>query len=161
MPGSSSGNVSYSAASEITESSTVSGTAYKSETADQNALSVSGDIDVTATDITVTKSGDSSGGDNANFYGTNAAVIAKDGATLTIKNANITTNASGANGVFSYGGNGGQNGASGDGTTVVISDSTITTTGSGSGGIMTTGGGVTKASNLTVTTSGQSSAAIR
>ena len=161
MPGSSSGNVSYSAASEITESSTVSGTAYKSETADQNALSVSGDIDVTATGITVTKSGDSSGGDNANFYGTNAAVIAKDGATLTIKNANITTNASGANGVFSYGGNGGQNGASGDGTTVVISDSTITTTGSGSGGIMTTGGGVTKASNLTVTTSGQSSAAIR
>lgn len=161
MPGSSSGNVSYSAASEITESSTVNGKTYKSETAEQNALSVSGDIDVTATDITVTKSGDSSGGDNANFYGTNAAVIAKDGATLTIKNANITTNASGANGVFSYGGNGGQNGAAGDGTTVVISDSTITTTGSGSGGIMTTGGGVTKASNLTVTTSGQSSAAIR
>ena len=161
MPGSSSGNVSYSAASEITESSTVNGKTYKSETADQNALSISGDIDVTATDITVTKTGDSSGGDNANFYGTNAAVIAKDGATLTIKNANITTNASGANGVFSYGGNGGQNGAAGDGTTVVISDSTITTTGSGSGGIMTTGGGVTKASNLTVTTSGQSSAAIR
>ncbi len=161
MPGSSSDSVSYSAVEEITESSTLNGETYKSETAEQNALSVSGDIDVTATDITVTKSGDSSGGDNANFYGTNAAVIAKDGATLTIKNANITTNASGANGVFSYGGNGGQNGASGDGTTVVISDSTITTTGSGSGGIMTTGGGVTKASNLTVTTSGQSSAAIR
>ncbi|MBR4762498.1 MAG: hypothetical protein IK086_07670, partial [Clostridia bacterium] len=62
---------------------------------------------------------------------------------------------------FCYGGNGGQNGASGDGTTVIISDTTITTTGDGSGGIMTTGGGVTKASNLTVTTSGQSSAAIR
>lgn len=160
-PGMSSGNVSYSAASEITETSTVSKKTYKSETADENALLVSGDIEVTASDITVNKTGDSSGGDNANFYGTNSAVIAKDGATLTIKNATITTDASGANGVFSYGGNGGQNGASGDGTTVIISDSTITTTGSGSGGIMTAGGGITKASNLTVTTSGQSSAAIR
>lgn len=160
-PGMSSGNVSYSAASEINESSTVSKKTYKSETADENALLVGGDIEVTAAGITVSKTGDSSGGDNANFYGTNSAVIAKDGATLTIKNANITTDASGANGVFSYGGNGGQNGASGDGTTVIISDSTITTTGSGSGGIMTTGGGITKASNLTVTTSGQSSAAIR
>ena len=63
--------------------------------------------------------------------------------------------------MFCYGGNGGQNGASGDGTTVIIKDSTITTTGSGSGGIMTTGGGITKAYNLTVTTGGQSSAPIR
>ncbi|MBO7407082.1 MAG: hypothetical protein J6V14_05570, partial [Clostridia bacterium] len=67
----------------------------------------------------------------------------------------------GANGVFCYGGNGGQNGAPGDGTKVVIRDTTIVTTGSGSGGIMTTGGGITEAYDLTVTTSGQSSAAIR
>ncbi|MBQ6235059.1 MAG: hypothetical protein IJK54_04015 [Clostridia bacterium] len=73
----------------------------------------------------------------------------------------IETAASGANGVFCYGGNGGRNGAAGDGTTVTISDTVITTTGSGSGGIMTTGGGKTVASNLTVTTSGQSSAPIR
>ncbi|MCR4896993.1 MAG: hypothetical protein K5891_09490 [Lachnospiraceae bacterium] len=91
----------------------------------------------------------------------NAAVLVKDGSTTTITGATITTDADGANGVFSYGGNGGQNGAAGDGTTVIISDSTITTTGDGSGGIMTTGGGITKASNLTVTTSGRSSAAIR
>ncbi len=160
-PGISSGNVNYSAASEISESSTVKDKTYKSETADENALLVGGDIEVAASNITINKTGDSSGGDNANFYGTNSAVIAKDGATLTMKNATITTNASGANGVFSYGGNGAQNGASGDGTTVIISDSTITTTGSGSGGIMTAGGGITKASNLKVTTSGQSSAAIR
>ena len=73
----------------------------------------------------------------------------------------ITSSASGANGVFCYGGNGGRNGASGDGTTLVIRDVTIVTTGSGSGGIMTTGGGTTYAYNLDVTTSGQSSAAIR
>ena len=67
----------------------------------------------------------------------------------------------GANGVFSYGGNGGRNGAEGDGTTVIIEDTKITTTGNGSGGIMTTGGGIMKAKNLTVNTSGRSSAPIR
>ena len=83
------------------------------------------------------------------------------GTTTTITGATITSDADGANGVFSYGGNGGRNGAAGDGTTVVISDSTITTTGNGSGGIMTTGGGVTYATKLTVETSGSSSAPIR
>ncbi|MBQ7659049.1 MAG: hypothetical protein IJS16_08680 [Butyrivibrio sp.] len=73
----------------------------------------------------------------------------------------VTSDADGANGVFSYGGNGGQNGATGDGTKVIISDTKITTTGDGSGGIMTTGSGITEAYNLTVETSGRSSAAIR
>ena len=83
------------------------------------------------------------------------------GSTTTITSGMVTSDASGANGVFCYGGNGASNGAGGDGTTVIISDTTITTTGNGSGGIMTTGGGVTYASNLTVTTSGGSSAPIR
>ena len=117
--------------------------------------------EVTITDPTVTKSGDSDGGDNCNFYGLNAAVLIKDGSTTTITGGTVTSDADGANGIFSYGGNGGQNGADGDGTTVIIRDTTITTTGNGSGGIMTTGGGVTKAYDLNVTTSGQSSAAIR
>ncbi len=85
----------------------------------------------------------------------------KDGSTATITGGTITSDADGANGVFSYGGNGGQNGASGDGTTVIIRDTSIMTTGNASGGIMTTGGGVTCAYDLDVTTSGQSSAAIR
>ncbi len=88
-------------------------------------------------------------------------MLAKDGANVTITGGTVSSSASGANGVFSYGGNGGNNGAAGDGTTVTISDTVITTTGNGSGGIMTTGGGITYANNLTVTTSGQSSAAIR
>ncbi|MBQ3704944.1 MAG: hypothetical protein II888_00670 [Clostridia bacterium] len=91
----------------------------------------------------------------------NAGLLVMGGSTATISGGTVETSASGANGVFSYGGNGGQNGASGDGTTVIISDTVITTTGDGSGGIMTTGGGITYASNLTVTTSGRSSAAIR
>ncbi len=157
----SSGDVSYSGATEITTADTQSGQSYDSTTVDESALLIRTSDAVTITNLTVTKTGDSDGGDNCNFYGLNAAVLVKDGSTTTITGGTITSDADGANGVFSYGGNGGQNGAAGDGTTVIISDTVITTTGDGSGGIMTTGGGVTKASNLTVTTSGRSSAAIR
>ena len=160
-PGGGSADFEYVGATEITEAAEVSGEAYASETEDESALIVNTDDDVTLTDITISKTGDSKGGDNCNFYGLNAALLAMGGSTVTITGANITSDADGANGVFSYGGNGGRNGAAGDGTTVVISDSSIVTTGDGSGGIMTTGGGVTYASNLTVETSGRSSAAIR
>ena len=159
--GSSSADIDYQGATTVTSSDSQDGKTYASTTADESALLISTSEDVTIANATVTKTGDSDGGDNCNFYGLNAAVLVKDGSTTTITGANITSDADGANGVFSYGGNGGKNGAEGDGTTVIISDSTITTTGDGSGGIMTTGGGVTKASNLTVETSGRSSAAIR
>lgn len=161
-PGSSSSSdLTYTAAVEITSAETQADQTYASSTADESALIISTDAEVTVTNPTVTKTGDSDGGDNCNFYGLNAAVLAKDGAKVTITGGTVTSDASGANGVFSYGGNGGQNGAEGDGTTVYITDTVITTTGSGSGGIMTTGGGVTYATNLTVTTSGGSSAPIR
>ncbi len=159
--GSSSADLDYSGAVEISSGDTQEGQAYASTTADESALLISTSDDVTITNATVTKSGDSDGGDNCNFYGLNAAVLVKDGTTTTITGGTITSDASGANGAFCYGGNGGQNGAAGDGTTLIIRDTVIRTTGSGSGGIMTTGGGVTYAYDLDVTTSGQSSAAIR
>ena len=160
-PSQGSDSITYSGTVEISGSDSQSGQTYASTTTDVSALLISTSEAVTIENPTVTKSGSSNGGDNCNFYGLNAAVLVKDRSTTTITGGTITSDASGANGVFSYGGNGGKNGASGDGTTVIISDTVITTTGSGSGGIMTTGGGVTIASNLTVTTSGQSSAAIR
>jgi hypothetical protein len=154
-------NATYSSQKEITTDENITSGEYSSTSKDENAISVSGSINSTLSNITVTKTGDSDGGDNTSFYGTNSAIIAKDGANLTIKNVNITTNATGANGVFSYGGSATTNNSNSDGTTVNISDSTITTTKGNSGGIMTTGGGTTNAKNLTITTSGQSSAAIR
>ena len=160
-PGGSSADIDYSGSTEITSADAQSGQIYSSSTADQSALLISTSDEVNITNPTVTKSGDSDGGDNCNFYGLNAAVLAKDGANVTIDGGTITSDASGANGVFCYGGNGGQNGASGDGTTLTIRNTKITTTGSGSGGIMTTGGGITYAYDLDVTTSGQSSAPIR
>ncbi len=159
--GSSSADIDYTGAVEITSADTQSGQSYNSSTADESALLISTSDDVTITDPTVTKTGDSDGGDNCNFYGLNAAFLVKDGANVTITGGTVTSDADGANGVFCYGGNGGQNGASGDGTTLTIRNTVIKTTGDGSGGIMTTGGGITYAYDLDVDTSGQSSAAIR
>ena len=160
-PGGGTADFTYTAVTEITEAAEQAEQTYTSETADESALIINTADAVTITNPTVTKTGDSNGGDNCNFYGLNAGVLVMGGSTTTISGGIIETSASGANGVFSYGGNGGRNGAEGDGTTVNISDTIITTTGDGSGGIMTTGGGITNASNLTVTTSGRSSAAIR
>ncbi len=118
---------------------------------DENALRID-NATVTLDGITVDKSaGATSSTENGDFYGVNAALLATNGATVTIKNATVTSSAQNGNGVFSYG----------SGTTVNVSDSTITTTADNSGGIQTTGGGTTNASNLTVDTSGNSSAAIR
>lgn len=70
---------------------------------------------------------------------------------MTLANAQVHTDGSGANGVFAYGA----------GTGVSIADSTVRTERDNSGGILVTGGGMLNASNLTVETQGQSSAAIR
>ena len=95
-----------------------------------HAILASADIS-SYSNLGITKTGDSSGED-ADFYGTNAAVLA-------------------ANGVFSYG----------SGTTINVNDSVIITCSNNSGGIMTTGGGTMNAENLTIETSGGFSAAIR
>ena len=150
-----------SGATQITAAEILDGYAFTSTAADENAVLVNTADEVTISNSTVDKTGDSDGGDNCNFYGQNAAVLVEGGSTTTLTNLTVTSDAKGANGIFSYGGNGGHNGGEGDGTKVIIKDSIITTTGDGSGGTMTTGGGITNASNLTVTTNGQSSAAIR
>ena len=154
-------SVTYSASKEITTSGSIASGTFTSTNADENAISVTGDINTTLTGITVTKSGDSDGGDNTSFYGNNSAILAKDGATVNINDITVNTKANGANGIFSYGGSATTNNSTSDGTTININDSEITTTGNNSGGIMTTGGGIMNATNLTINTSGTSSAAIR
>lgn len=140
------------AATTIDTDGTYTAETYTSTGDDENALRVDG-AEVTLTNITVDKaSGATSNTEDGDFYGMNAALLATDGANVTITGAAVTSSAQNGNGVFSYG----------EGTVVNISDSTITTTADNSGGIQTTGGGTTtNAMNLTVKTSGNSSATIR
>ena len=116
----------------------------------EHAIEVDGET-AEYSNIKVTKTGDSDSGDEADFYGDNAAVFATNGATLTLHDIVVDTDGFHANAVFSYG----------NGTTVNISNAVITTSGNCSGGLMTTGGGTMNASNLTIHTTGNSSAAIR
>ena len=114
-----------------------------------HAIAVSGE-EASYTSVDVDKTGEADG-DEADFYGTNAAVYAEEGATLDLDDITVTTNGTHANAVFSYG----------EGTTVTIANSTIETTGNCSGGIMVTGGGTLEATDLSIHTTGNSSAAIR
>lgn len=148
MSGSQNAPESFDAANTLTKDSTVQAS-YTSSNDSENAVLVSGET-VTLNGTSISKTGSASG-DSADFYGTNAAVLANNGASLTLSDITVTTDGEHANGVFSNGSD----------TTVTISDSTITTTGNCSGGIMVTGGGTIKAEDLTITTSGRSSAAIR
>ena len=154
-------NITYTGVNEITTDTEITEGSYSSSKADENAILVSGNINASIENVEIEKTGDSDGGDNTSFYGMNSAILAKDGAQLTLDGLNITTDAQGANGVFSYGGSATTNNTSSDGTTITIRNSTITTNKDNSGGIMTTGGGTTNAYNLTITTNGVSSAAIR
>ena len=143
----SSTNVTHTGATEISEDKTSNEEKYDSTTSSQNALLVTGRTS-NISRATVTKTGDSSG-DDSDFYGTNAAVLVKEG-TLNFSDGKVTTNGSHANAVFAY--------AKG---VINISNSEIKTTSNNSGAIMVTGGGTLTANNVTAETDGNSSAPIR
>ncbi len=123
--------------------------AITNSTGGEHAIDVDGETE-SYENVIVKKSGDSDG-DESDFTGTNAAVYAQNGGSLTMKKSEINTSGKHANAVFAYG----------EKSLIEIADSTINTTENNSGGIMVTGGGSIKASNLTVSTKGGSSAAIR
>lgn len=147
---SSAADISYTAVNEYSEDTEVDGDSYSSTGTDENAILVDNGATATINNITVDRtSDDSTGGDNASFYGVGAALLTTDGTTY-VNNAAITTDAAGGAGIFSYG----------TGVTYVA-DSTITTQQDTSGGIHAAGGGTLYAWDLNVETNGGSAAAIR
>ncbi|MBQ6439702.1 MAG: hypothetical protein IJJ06_06100 [Mogibacterium sp.] len=137
------------AASYLTKEDITVGETISNDADGEHAIEVSAE-EAEYSSIGVTKTGNADG-DEADFYGENSAIFATEKGILTITDSLIETNGQHANAVFSYG----------EGTTVNISDSVIETQGNCSGGLMTTGGGKMNAENLTINTSGNSSAAIR
>lgn len=139
------------AATEIRTQGVYQDQTYTSSGKDENALRVTG-VPVTLTGVTIQKTGGaSSSTEGGDFYGMNAALLATDGAQVTIKDSRVSSSAKNGNGLFSYG----------KGTELDAENVTIDTTGDNSGGIQTTGGATTRAWNLNVHTTGNSAAAIR
>ncbi|MCR5294869.1 MAG: hypothetical protein K6E30_06800 [Lachnospiraceae bacterium] len=143
-------DITYTAVTSYDADASTDQETYTSTGTDENAVLVDNGASVTIKNAEVTRtSSDSTGGDNSSFYGVGAALLAKDG-TLYVTDTNITTDAAGGAGVFSYGD-----------SVVFISDSTIQTEQNTSGGIHVAGGGTLYAYDLNVTTNGGSAAAVR
>ncbi|WP_062527831.1 hypothetical protein [Demequina rhizosphaerae] len=123
----------------LSDGETVDGGTYASVDDDENAIRAEGAITAALAGVTVEKTGgDASSSDASSFYGLNAAVLALDGADLTIDGGTVTATAEGANGVFAYG------------ATITIVDTVIDVSGGNAGGIEVAGGGTLYATDLTV-----------
>ena len=138
------------AANNADDNAVLSNMSFSSENDDENALRADG-VTVSLADCTITKTGSSSNTENGDFYGMNAALLAENGAQVTVTGCEVSTSATNGNGIFSYG----------SGTVVNVSGTKIRTAERNSGGIQTTGGGKMNAEDLDVQTEGNSSAAIR
>lgn len=138
------------AANNADDDAVLSNMSFSSENDDENAIRADG-VTVSLADCTITKTGSSSNTENGDFYGMNAALLAENGAQVTVTGGEVTTSATNGNGIFSYG----------SGTVVNVSGTKIRTAERNSGGIQTTGGGKMNAEDLDVQTEGNSSAAIR
>ena len=92
-----------SSANTVSENGSYSGKTFVSTGDNENALRIDG-ATVDFDNITVDKSaGATSNAENGDFYGVNAAILATNGATVTIKNSTVTSATRNGNGVFSYG----------------------------------------------------------
>ena len=106
---------------------------------------------VTLDGVTVDKSaGAASNTEDGDFYGMNAALLAMNGATVTIKNATVPSSAQNGNGVFSYGGG-----------TTSASNLVVETSGNSSAAIRSDrGGGTVNVSGGAYTSNGYNSPAV-
>jgi len=121
---------------------------FSSTTADESAVKVTNSGELTMTNCTVTKSGNTSSGDNSSFYGLNAGILAYNG-KITISGGSINTTGIGANGVFAYGTG-----------SIDISDATIKCTAQLGHAVMCSGGGTMTVTNVDMSTAGTNSGAI-
>ncbi len=144
-----SGELNGSVAADGTEETSADTTVEATEK-DQNALLVHNGGSLTATNDTVTKSGDDTDGDNCNFYGLNSIALAVgENSLLTISDSTLSAKSTGSNAVFAT-----------DNATAYVSGTTIKTEADNSRGLDATYGGTIVAENVNIETKGDHSASI-
>jgi hypothetical protein len=129
---------------------TQTGQTYAATLTDQSAVYVLNSGNLTLNNCTMTKTGDASNVNNSSQYGINAGVLANSAGIITISGGSVTTNATGANGLF----------ASGSGSAISMSNGTINASGNSSHGVDVTYGGSMTLDSVNVTTNGESSSAL-
>ncbi len=132
----------------LSADATIRDTTYLSDTNSENALRVQAAL-VTLQRVKVSKTGDVAAAENE-ALAQNAALLATEGAQVTVRQATVTSASPASAGVYSEGA----------GTVVELIDSVITTTDNNAKGILATGSGAVEADQLTVTTAGNDSAVL-
>ena len=123
---------------------------YTCEEADKSVLLAQNGAKVSVSDAVFAKNaGDTSNGGQSNFFGLNAAVIAKGESSVNLKNVTVTSDADGSNAVF----------ATGEGTVIEAENIKIRTEQNSSRGLDATYGGKILAKNVDIETQGAHSAA--
>ena len=141
---------SYNAVETYDVSDTISSLKVESTAKDENAILVDNKANLILNKFDIKRISDNStGGDLASFYGVGAAALTING-NLYMDNGKIETDSNGGAGVFAY-----------DKGIANLTDVTINTKKDTSGAIHVAGGGTLSAKNVTATTDGNSSAAIR
>lgn len=131
-------------------SASQTGQTYAGTAADQSAVYVRNSGHLTLTNCTMTKTGDASNVNNASQYGINAGILAASAGTVTIVGGSVTTNASGANGIF----------ATGSGSAISMTGGAIHASGGNAHGVDVTYGGSITLTNVDVTSTGASSSVL-
>jgi hypothetical protein len=131
-------------------SETNSSQIFNASNKDESGILVKNNGTFTLSDSTILKTGATSSSDNSDFYGLNAGVLAESGSIIKLTNCTVTTNANGANGVFS----------TGTGSSITLSNVTIKTSSDSSRGVDATQTGNITCTNVYINTKGQHCAAI-
>ncbi|MEN6390199.1 MAG: stalk domain-containing protein [Syntrophomonas sp.] len=153
-PGGSGGSTAQTSGSAVYSQSgstvTKFGETINATQSDQSCVMVNNSGILTLSGSTLNKTGDTSSEDESNFYGLNAAVLAKSGSSITLNDSSITTNSEGSNAVF----------ATGESSHIYVSDVTINTSSNSSRGLDATLKGSITATNVNITTAGAHCAAL-
>lgn len=139
----------YNGAAEFNFDTKNTAQAFSSSESYQNALLIGGGTS-TFTDATITKSGDADD-EAADYYGTNAAVLAYSSASVSINGGSVSTDGNRADGIFAYGYT----------ASINLSNTSIITAGDNSGGITASNGSTVNVKKATVSTTGSSSPALK
>lgn len=150
IPGENSEDVEATGVLQIEDTKTLSNETYSSSKSDESVILATNGGVLTLNQIIVSKQGDTTNTENSEFYGINAAILAKFNSTVNINESEINSNSKGSNAVF----------ATGENAKIYVKDTIINTSSDSSRGLDATYGGYIEADNVTITTQGGSSATL-
>lgn len=150
IPGENSEDIEATGVLQIEDTKTLSNETYSSSKSDESVILATNGGVLTLNQIIVSKQGDTTNTENSEFYGINAAILAKSNSTVNINESEINSNSKGSNAVF----------ATGENAKIYVKDTIINTSSDSSRGLDATYGGYIEADNVTITTQGGSSATL-